>query len=446
MKRHAIQVLILSVIILAITITILICTGVITFPSAHNPPNTHPEPITTPNVDSPDDDEFVSPYHPENNYTGCLMQVWNETINIDAMTITSPTQPHSTFLQYCSVEDVVTVALPRQNLGTDISQYKLIIVLHEKMQDPYITPPQNYTILTELLFTETQQGTLEASFQLGYGTGVGSFIDLLLVNNTQIEAFTMIRISAPTNNTKMFYEWKYPDKTVHTMIFQTPQDKWKYFYYAEDVVSLYDWAQSITNSQNWQQINGYITDADVEWYITPEQCTQILHDGITINVLPINADTNPFSPHEFQITNARYATYYLNQTCHDVISRFGQPRKIVALPDVTRIEYPKIIFYANNTNHIIQIDIHPDSHSVINGLPYHTSTLQDVLIACRTHNIKYGAIQDKSHTDLKFYTKYISLTIPNGYVSYVWEGELQINPNFTEFTRIVIHSDEEYIY
>lgn len=434
--------------IIGLIIIFLIALGVISFvpKNEEKPPVVFYQPTPMPTLGNPESPDFKSPYAFDENYTGVVMNVWNKNLRIDYLNITSSNYPNVTFIQSVHQEDVVRVTLPRQNLGMDTSKVKLLIVAHENMKDPYVTHISDYNILIESSFVETPQGTLETEFMLGYDKTLGSFIDILLVYNDNIEAFTMLRLDKTQKYSRMFYEWLKPNNIVNEMTFKADDKEFTFYYYPDEATNLYDWVASSSNPQKWVQIGDIITNADASWYITPEQCRQTLKNNIIIDVKPITQETNPFASYIFDTHNPQYLISYLNKDVNTVINRFGTPKNIQTFANIVKIQYDKSIFYIDNKEGVIQIDIQPNAHSIVNGLPFIPTTANDIFTTCRRLNIPYLSIQDKSDIQLKYYVKILPIKVDKNYISYVWESSLQLSPHFDNCNRIVIHSGEQYIY
>lgn len=436
--------------ILIIGIPVFILLLLIGLSSTPAEPSSPTEPIyitlpTQPTFDKGDPD-FVSPYHHENRYIAALCPVWEKQLVVNSLTITTTTSPEVQYVTRVDVEDVVTVHMSRQRFNTDMSKAKVMAILHDNMKDPYLTNPQDYQIFCESGFTPNDDGSWTAQFMLGYDAVSDKIVDILFVYDNNIEYYTMMYITQKHQYSKMYYQWLTPDEPVAEMHFTCGDDVMTYGYYPEKTHTLTAWINGETNPHQWREVQGMIIDPSAKWYLPVEQAYQTIYDGIIFQMLPIQNNMLPGTTPQLNSDNPQYLTSLLHQSRSVVEEKLGTPSRILPLSNVIKMEYRQCVVYLHPQDGVTQIDVLPGTENIINVLPTQACSGENLTKALRLAIIPYGEYQ--SHTDVQtqFYGYSLSINTPSCTVSYVWEGELQINPEYDEFTRIVIHSGEKYIY
>ena len=144
--------------------------------------------------------------------------------------------------------------------------------------------------------------------------------------------------------------------------------------------------------------------------------------------------------------NPQYLTSLLHQSRSVVEEKLGTPSRILPLSNVIKMEYRQCVVYLHPQDGVTQIDVLPGTENIINVLPTQACSGENLTKALRLAIIPYGEYQRHTDVQAQFYGYSLPINTPSCTVSYVWEEELQINPEYDEFTRIVIHSGEKYIY
>ena len=392
-----------------------------------------------------DDPNFVSPYKADESYVGMVVKVWKESLVVDGVSITTNNTDNHT--NSVDVEDVVSVTLRRQSLNSDVNQAKLVIVTNNNMKDPYTTPIQQYTSFCESIFEQNENGTWTAKFMLGYSKEQYNNISLLFVYDGEIEYFSALRVTQHHIYSKMYYQWLTPKETVaefHLVENDIPFAT--YCFYPSRVNTLSEWIADNTNHDKWQAVQTLITNADATWYINAEDINKPLTDGMTIEVHKVSNNQLPLSETQLNAHSTQYITSWLHKSQEDVIAHFGQPQYSSNTSSLVKLDYHDLRFYIHPEKGVIQIDVKPGYQELPPQLPTQKCT-GDILTAhLRSSVIPYIDFISNSNADAQFYSHRLTIDAHDCFISYMWEGESFINPNYEEFTRIVIHSGEEYIY
>lgn len=392
------------------------------------------------------DPNFISPYDKDDLCIAALRPVWNYQLVADDMTISTTTEPEAQYADRIDVEDVVTIHLPRQRFATDMSQAKALVILHEDMQDPYITPIQAYKVFCESQFTPNEDGSWTAKFMLGYDAAHSQLVDVLLIYNNNVEYYTMLYVTQKHQYSKMYYQWLTPDKAVAELSFVHGNTISTYGYYPEQTNTLIEWINSETNPHQWHDVQGMIVDPSANWYLPSEQANQPLTDGATFQMTPVSDNMLPGTSTTLHTSNPEYITALLCQPQNIVTERLGEPKTTLPFSRGTKMEYDNHVVYLDTQNLVIQIDVLPGTQNVINTLPTQACSGDDLTKALRLSIIPYSEYHNRIDVQAQYYSYSLPIFTETCTISYVWEGELQINPKYDEFTRIVIHAGEKYIY
>lgn len=391
------------------------------------------------------DPDFVSPYQQTDLYIAAMRPVWNEQLIIDDLTITTTTRPDISFASRIDAEDVVTINMPRQRFSTDMSKAKVIAILHDNMLDPYLASPNQYQVFCESGFTANEDGSWTAQFMLGYETDAQEIVDILFVYDNNIEYYTMMYITQKHKYSKMYYQWLTPDKVIAEMHFTCGDDILTHCYYPDKTHTAIEWITSETNPHQWITVQGMIVDPSVRWYIPEEQAHQTLYDGITFDMLPVQ-DVLPGTTTPLDNPNPQYLTSLLHQSRSAVEDKLGTPKQISQLSDIVKLKYDQCIVYLHPQNGVMQIDVLPGTQNVINALPTHACSGEELTKVLRLLIVPYNDYRNTTDVQAQYYGYHLSVPATSCTISYVWEGEKHINPQYDKFTRIVIHSGEEYTY
>jgi hypothetical protein len=215
-------------------------------------------------------------------------------------------------------------------------------------------------------------------------------------------------------------------------------------YFSEETTSLLDWLGTAT-SNGWHHKDGKIFNDTETWYFNYEEYSAPLTPETTLVAHEfINQDQIVHT--EFDITNPEYLTSYLGQDDEYVHAHFGAPNRIIQIGSVTRIEYTYAIFYVDKTDGVIQIDIQPGFVPAINALPYTECTFVDLSNICKQYNIDVPQPVKTEQPDMEYYVTKMSFKVGEYTVCYVWESNQPVNITTERFTRIVIHTGDNYNY
>lgn len=392
------------------------------------------------------DPDFVSPYHHEDLYIAVMRPVWDKQLIASGLTLTTTTSPDVQFTSRIDAEDVVTIHMSRQRFSTDMSKAKVMAILHDDMQDPFLTNPNDYKVFCESRFTSNEDGSWTAQFMLGYDAVSSKIVDILFVYDNNIEYYTMMYVTKKHQYSKMYYQWLTPDEPVAEIHFNCGDEVITYGYYPEKTHTLLEWIKSSTNPHQWCEVQGMIVNPSAQWYIPAEQAQQIIYDGIIFDTVPILNNLLPGTATQFDTTNPQYLTSLLHQPRSVVEEALGPPKQTVQLSHIIKMEYDQCIVYLHPQNGVIQIDVRPGTQNIVNALPTQVCSGEELTKALRLSIIPYGNYRNITDTQAQYYRYYLPIQTSSCTISYVWESELQINPEYDKFTRIVIHSGEEYIY
>lgn len=392
-----------------------------------------------------DDPNFVSPYKPNEAYVGMVVKVWKKHLLVDGVTITTnETDNHTNSID---VENVVSVTLRRQSLSSDINKAKLIIVTDNNMKDPYTTPAKQYKSFCESTFEQNENGTWTAKFMLGYSKEEYSNVSLLFIYDNEIEYFTALRVTQKNIYSKLYYQWLTPQETVAEFhLVENGVPFITYCFYPSRVNTLNDWINDNTNHDKWKQVQTLITNADATWYIDAKDINQSLTDGMTIEVHKVQNNTLPLPSTPLNAHDAQYITSWLRKSQDEVVGHFGKPQYSSTMSSLVKLDYSNLRFYIHPENGVVQIDIKPGYNVLPPQLPTQSCTGETLTSILRTSVIPYSDFTSNSNADTKFYSHKLTIDAHDCFISYMWEGESFINPHYEEFTRIVVHSGEEYIY
>lgn len=438
-----------KILLIGIPVMIFVLLVAINGPSS----NTNTEPTGTTYITLPPEptfdknaNDFVSPYQSDDLHIASMSPVWNEQLITDNLTITTTTHPDVQFVSRIDVEDVVTIHMPRQRLNTDMSKAKIIAILHEDMQDPYVTNPQEYQAFCKSEFAANDDGSWTAQFMLGYDASSHDIVDILFVYENNIEYYTMMYITQKHKYSKMYYQWLTPDETVSEMNFICGDTVITYGYYPNKVHTLAEWIKSDTNPHQWHEVQGMIVDPSVTWYLPAEQSSHAIHDNIIFDMLPIQNNLLPGVTITLASNNPQYLTSLMHQPRNVVEDRLGTPKRTSQFSNVIKMEYNQYIIYLHPQNGVTQIDVLPGAYNIINALPTHACSGEELTKVLRLLIVPYNDYRNTTDVQAQYYGYHLSVPATSCTISYVWAGEKHINPQYDKFTRIVIHSGEEYTY
>ena len=388
------------------------------------------------------DPNLDSPFNFNDSYVGVLKSVWNDCLNINATNITSNQQAFA-FITTADVEDIISVTLSRQSLKLDVNKAFVAVVPAQNMKDPYKTKLTNYTGHKLVPFEQQDDGTWVSQFMIGYSNEIPSAVYLMLCYDGTIEAFTEIRITANHQHSQLYYQWLTPEEPVNTFTITTGDTITTYCYYPQRQKTLADWLNSDMNYAYFQTAHGLLLDKDVLWYADMDTKTP-LSNHLNIDMTHI-AETLPVDKHVFDTTNSRYYTTWMGRSQNDIKQHFGEPVSTNTFAGMTQLMYAECHFLLRDDK-VIQLDIQPNTKEIVNGLPHITCTGAQLTQQLRKAVIEYSDYRNTGDFDGNYHAHALSIKVGEYTVSYVWEDAMQFNPEFKEFTRIVIHTGEEYIY
>ena len=409
-------------------------------------PTPKPEYITLPTIPELDryDPNFVSPYDPNDKYVGAVVKVWQESLRVDGMQVVTSSNPNHT--NTVDVEDVVTVKLMRQNIDADINKAKILIVAQDTMQDPYITHPTKYRTICEGRFEQAEDGTWFSQFMLGYSDETYTHIAMLFVYDNDIEYFSGLRVTRNYTYSKLYYQWLTPDKEIAEMHFIDGDKKYTYCYYPEYTSTLTEWVKNSTNHAGWMIVQNIIVASDATCYIAADDVLQQLYDGIQIPLHRAENNRLPIAPPDIDTESTEWLTRFMSVDKSVVIAQLGDPLYESTFSTITKLEYPNYHFYIDDTDGVIQINLRCNTQLLPPELPTTAMTGEELTTHLLMNGIQYHDIVNIGNASVQHYAYRLSVPLKNCTISYVWESEIQISSSYDEFTRIVIHTGEEYIY
>jgi hypothetical protein len=399
--------------------------------------------LPTPTNPRPEEPEYESPYDPNENCCCVMIPIYQSELNIFGMTVTAPSSPDSTYLTEINVEDTVTISLSKQPDNIDMNKLSVIGFLHNDFPDPYITSVEN---LPEPLFSapfHESDGRWNAQFMIGYGYELGAFIDVIFVYDNQIVYFTMFMVTEGDGTSEEYWEHYFPGASIGNFTITCDKVVYNYCFFVKEGATLETWVRSRTNVDEWEMYPTYLANQEKTWFIPIEQCNIQLQDGINFTATKDKpAEPEPFT---FDDTNPEYLVSYIGATKDVVISEFGEPNSQEAMGSTTKILYEQAAFYISD-NLVVQIDVIDHSVVTINGLdtnPTNSDSIENTLNSLGIEIPKYKWITDVPSS---YYCVKLPITHNNWTVCYVWESKEQFVPSEMNFTKIVIHSGEDYYY
>lgn len=397
---------------------------------------------TEPTYESPNDPGFVSPYDHNKDIRLTLHPVWLKNLPSEIHALSS-SQPDCNFIKFVDAEDILSFTLtPTENL--DISKAKIYLISHNLMKDPYTTPISEIPHLLALDFESQDDGTWLAETMLGYGFSDTSLLDVLFVYDDNIEMRTQLTITENNTSSPLYWQAKFPDQTLELFFIKMGDDTVTHCYFPDRHNSLFNWLGEAT-SQGWHHKDGKVFDETETWYFDYEEYTAPLSPNQTLEAHKFTTPDCIVNT-EFDVSNTDYLTSYLTQDDEYVHANFGAPNRIIKIGNVTRIEYTYAIFYVDKTDGVIQIDIQPGFVPAINALPYTECTYVELSNICKKYNIDMPIPTTTEQPDMEYYVTRLSFKVGDYTVCYVWESNQPVNITTARFTRIVIHTGDNYNY
>ncbi|MBQ8806173.1 MAG: hypothetical protein IJZ68_06775 [Bacteroidaceae bacterium] len=406
---------------------------------------TGPTYITLPTPEPLDrnDPNFTSPYNPDILVAGMMKIVWNESLVFDDIQLQTSSAPDIQMNNTIDVEDVVSIKLPRQSLKCLPQNAGILVVPLSEMKDPYLTSVSQYDNAIKVPFTMQEDGTWLTQFTLGYSENIPAKICVLLYYEEDIEAFITLKVTVNNMYSEAYYKWLHPDVPISTFIIKIGDNTETYCFYPEETPTLQSWIDSYMNHDAYHAIHGFMVDKSVKYH-TLNTTDIALTDEMVIVMQAFDTQL-PVDAYQFN-TEASQLYALMGTTQENVQSVLGEATYIVSMSHITKLEYTNYIVYIDNTQGVVQIDIMPNVQEFLQGLPYQPCTGEKLCQYLRSNVIPCNQYTNRSDIETQYHAYALPIPVGEYTVSYVWEATQQFNPDYTEFTRIVIHSGEEYIY
>lgn len=410
--------------------------------------NTEEPPITeTPSTSTPEPDDSFEPDEDESPYDynarpyHCINPIHDTALNVEGIIINTSTRPDERFVNTIDVGEVINIVLPKQPAEIDISQIRVYGFAHENMKDPFkhtIDTFESPIFVCE--FDKTIDG-ISTQAMIGYKAPINYVLDMLFTYKGKIVYHTLFMTQNELIENKAYWENKYPGETFEAFYFITGDDKQTAYYIPTENLTLLDWLEQVSASQ-WTSECGAIIDNYHTWMVDQSLNSTVLTPGIEIPTQPYKPLRNLV---DFETDNPDYLLSYLHKSEADIIAKFGTPDSRAEKGGVYLLAYTDVEFYIRDDK-VEQITLLTNKYAPINYLPQNPCTLAALLALLDDANMIYPEINSQSDVENNRFRSNAPIMMEGWTITYVWDTNTPHNTATDNFTRIIIHTGEQYPY